>query len=200
MGNEGAATPALLDEFHRLNPDLRVSVQALPWTAAHEKLLTAYAGDSLPDVSQVGFSWIAELTAIGAATPVPPGADDIVAGGFDSVMETNRIGGRLMGAPWYVDTRLVFHRTDLLARAGYDAVPQTWAEWKTCMHGVKRVMDVPANYADRYVTAMPIHEKLRAKDDTTIHNYLKANLCNVHEDFVRRVDVAAVRKDLIFQS
>ena len=47
---------------------------------------------------------------------------------------------------------------------------------------------------------MPIHEKLRAKDDNTIHNYLKANLCNVHEDFVRRVDVAAVRKDLIFQS
>lgn len=68
------------------------------------------------------------------------------------------------------------------------------------LHGVKRVMDVPANYADRYVTAMPIHEKLRAKDDTTIHNYLKANLCNVHEDFLRRVDVAAVRKDLIFQS
>ena len=153
MGNEGAATPALLDEFHRLNPDLRVSVQALPWTAAHEKLLTAYAGDSLPDVSQVGNTWIAEMTAIGAATPVPPGADDIVAGGFDSVMETNRIGGRLMGAPWYVDTRLVFHRTDLLARAGYDAVPQTWAEWKTCMHGVKRAAG-DGNYA----ILMPVNE------------------------------------------
>lgn len=99
MGNEGAATPALLEEFHRLNPDVRVSVQALPWTAAHEKLLTAYAGDSLPDVSQVGNTWIAEMTAIGAATPVPADADDIVAGGFESVMETNRVGGRMMGAP-----------------------------------------------------------------------------------------------------
>lgn len=153
MGNEGAATPALLEEFHRLNPDVRVSVQALPWTAAHEKLLTAYAGDSLPDVSQVGNTWIAEMTAIGAATPVPADADDIVAGGFDSVMDTNRIGGRMMGAPWYVDTRLVFYRTDLLARAGYDAVPQDWAGWKRAMHAVKRTAG-DGNYA----ILMPVNE------------------------------------------
>src|SRR5690606_33202672 len=89
MGNEGAAAPALLEQFHRLNPDIRVTVQALPWTAAHEKLLTAYAGDSLPDVSQVGNTWIAEMTAIGAATPVPVGAADILTGGFDSILETN---------------------------------------------------------------------------------------------------------------
>ncbi|WP_292105877.1 extracellular solute-binding protein [Brevundimonas sp.] len=153
MGNEGAATPALLEEFHRLNPDVRVSVQALPWTAAHEKLLTAYAGDSLPDVSQVGNTWIAEMTAIGAATPVPADADDIVAGGFDSVMETNRIGGRIMGTPWYVDTRLVFYRTDLLARAGYGAVPQDWAGWKRAMHAVKRTAG-DGNYA----ILMPVNE------------------------------------------
>ena len=56
--------------------DLRI--QPLPWSAAHEKLLTGYAGGSLPDLGQVGNSWIAELTAIGAIQPVPAG--DAVAG------------------------------------------------------------------------------------------------------------------------
>jgi hypothetical protein len=60
------------------------------------------------------------------------------------------------------------------------------------LHGVKRVMDVPARFVERYVTAMPIHEKLRAKDDVTIHNYLKTNLCHVHAVFVRRADVRAL--------
>ena len=60
------------------------------------------------------------------------------------------------------------------------------------MHPVKRVMDVPQRFLDRYVAAMPIHDKLRAKDDATIHNYLKTNLCNIHADFVRRVDMEAL--------
>lgn len=57
---------------------------------------------------------------------------------------------------------------------------------------VKRAMDIPARFIDRYLAAMPIHEKLRAKDTPTIHNYLKSNLCNVHEVFVRRADVTAL--------
>jgi hypothetical protein len=64
------------------------------------------------------------------------------------------------------------------------------------LHAVKRVMDVPARFVDRYLTAMPIHEKLRAKDDLAIHNFLKTNLCNVHDVFVQRADVAALAKAL----
>lgn len=60
------------------------------------------------------------------------------------------------------------------------------------LHPVKRVMDVPGRYLDRYVEAMPIHEKLRAKDVPTIHNYLRTNLCNVHDLFVRRADAPAL--------
>jgi hypothetical protein len=65
------------------------------------------------------------------------------------------------------------------------------------LHGVKRVMDVPARFIDRYVAAMPIHEKLMTMDVPTIHNYLKTNLCNVHEVFVRRADVDDVIASLV---
>ena len=64
-------------------------------------------------------------------------------------------------------------------------------------HPVKRAMDIPARFIDRYLAAMPIHEKLRAKDTPTIHNYLKSNLCNVHEVFVQRANVPALVEGLM---
>jgi multiple sugar transport system substrate-binding protein len=42
---------------------VRVEVQQLPWTAAHEKLLTAFAGDVMPDICQLGNTWVPEFKA-----------------------------------------------------------------------------------------------------------------------------------------
>jgi hypothetical protein len=39
---------------------------------------------------------------------------------------------------------------------------------------------------------MPIHEKLRRAEFPTIRNYLKVTLCNIHDEFTRRLDAAAV--------
>lgn len=153
MGNEGTNLPRLLPAFEAANPGIRVEVQPLPWTAAHQKLLTAYAGNSLPDISQIGNTWVAELSAIGALSATPAFADDLLDDQFPAVLETNRIGGRAMATPWYVDTRLIFYRTDLLARAGFEAMPATWAEWKRAMHEVRRVAG-QGNYA----VLLPLNE------------------------------------------
>src|SRR4249919_1173052 len=70
MGREGEVVAQLLPEFERRNPGIRVEVQQLPWTAAHEKLLTAFAGDALPDVCSLGNTWVPEFAAIGALEPL----------------------------------------------------------------------------------------------------------------------------------
>jgi multiple sugar transport system substrate-binding protein len=153
MGSEATNVPQILPEFERLNPGIEVIVQALPWSAAHQKLLTAYAGSSLPDLSQVGNTWVSEMTAIGAISPMPTSAADLLTDQFPAVLETNRVGGQPMATPWYVDTRLIFYRSDLLERAGFEAVPQTWDGWKTAMHAVKRVAG-PGNFA----ILLPVNE------------------------------------------
>ncbi len=152
MGSEGTNVLEIIPEFERQNPDIKVDVQALPWTAAHAKLLTAYAGDSLPDVSQVGNTWVSEMTAIGALSPLPAAAADLLTDQFPAVLETNNVDGRPMATPWYVDTRLLYYRVDLLERAGVP-MPVTWAEWKTAMHAVKRVAG-----ADNYAVLLPLNE------------------------------------------
>src|SRR5690606_22371952 len=66
IGREGEAIVQLLPAFERAHPDIRVKVQQLPLTAAHQKLLTAFAGNSTPDLSQLGNTWLPELVALHA--------------------------------------------------------------------------------------------------------------------------------------
>ncbi|MEO8670105.1 MAG: sugar ABC transporter substrate-binding protein [Tahibacter sp.] len=141
MGREGEVVAQLLPEFERRNPRIRVILQQLPWTAAHEKLLTAFAGDALPDICQLGNTWIPEFAALRALQPL----DSRVAGStlinahdyFPGIWDTNVIEGDLLGVPWYVDTRLLFYRKDLLAKAGFRQPPRDWADWRQMLIAIK---------------------------------------------------------------
>src|SRR3546814_7916793 len=59
---------------------------------------------------------------------------------FEGVWASNLIDGHLYGVPWYVDTRLLFYRRDILKRAGFDAPPVTWAEWRRQMVAIKALV------------------------------------------------------------
>ena len=57
-------------------------------------------------------------------------------------------------------------------------------------------MDIPDPLAQAYFSMMPIHEKLRGRDFMTTRNYLSVCLCNIHDEFVARADVAALQRAL----
>jgi multiple sugar transport system substrate-binding protein len=132
FGNEGEMVRPLIQEFERQNPTIKVEVQQIPWTAAHEKLLTAYAGESTPDVCQLGNTWLPEFNVLHSLEPLGPFAqrssrvdlNDI----FPGVLKTNILDSVLYGIPWYVDTRVIFYRKDILKLAGYEKFPETWSE------------------------------------------------------------------------
>lgn len=150
MGREGEVVAALIPEFERTHPGVRVDVQQLPWTAAHEKMLTAFAGDVMPDIFQLGNTWVPEFAALGALLPLDAqvAASQLVqqADYFPGIWDTNIVDGKLWGTPWYVETRVMFYRRDLLARAGYSKPPKDWAEWMKAMNAIKRMVG-PDNYA-----------------------------------------------------
>jgi hypothetical protein len=60
------------------------------------------------------------------------------------------------------------------------------------LHPPKPVMDIPEQWAKTYFDLMPIHEKLRSRDFPTTRNYLRVALCNVHDEFVKRLDLPAL--------
>ena len=141
MGREGEVVQELVRDFERENPGVRVRVQQIPWSAAHEKLLTAFVGEATPDLAQLGNTWMAEFAALRALEPLgtwlarSPVSDSSY---FAGICDTNVIDGEPYGMPWYVDTRLLFYRRDLFARAGYDRMPERWDEWRAALVAVKR--------------------------------------------------------------
>lgn len=141
MGQEGEAVAKMLPRFEQAHPDIDVRLQQLPWTAAHEKLLTAFAGDALPDVVPIGNTWIAEFAQLDAlepldariaATPRVPRADY-----FPGAWDSGVIDGRTYAVPWYIETRLPYYRRDLLAEAGVTHPPRDWAQWRAAMVAVQ---------------------------------------------------------------
>src|SRR5213594_3932820 len=108
LGHEGEVVAQMLPEFTR-RTGIRVDVQQIPWTAAHEKLLTAFVGDATPDLAQLGNTWVSEFQALDALQPL----DRFVAASrtvdsaayFGGIWSTNVLDDSLFGIPWYVDTR-----------------------------------------------------------------------------------------------
>lgn len=137
FGHEGEAVAQLAPAFEREHPGVRVRVQRIPWSAAHEKLLTGFVGETLPDVFQLGSTWIPELAVLGALEPLGArvAASPVVdrSDWFDGAWDTSVVDGRLVALPWYVDTRVLFYRRDLLAGAGVAEAPRTWAAWEDAM-------------------------------------------------------------------
>lgn len=185
IGREAEVVPVMLADFERTHPRIHVDVQALPLTAAHEKLLTAFAGEALPDIGQIGNTWLPELATLGALQPLQQlvDASKIIQQSdyFPGIWATNVIDGQLVGVPWYVDTRLLFYRKDLLAQAGFAEPPRTWAEWKRALAAIKK------NAGEKkYAILLPINEyepllnlaiqepDLLLRDDDTRGNFQSA--------------------------
>jgi multiple sugar transport system substrate-binding protein len=134
MGEEAKALPKIADEFEKENPEINVKVQALPWDQAHDKLLTAVASKKGPDVVQMGTTWIPEFASANALLDLTEDAEKFPELGadnfFEGSVETTKYEDKVVGVPWYVDTRVLFYRTDLLEEAGYKEAPKTWDELK----------------------------------------------------------------------
>ena len=170
LGREGEVVAELIPEFERRNPDIKVVLQQMPWIAAHEKLLTAVVGDATPDLAQLGNTWVPEFVTVGALDELSSLNVDR-SDYFPGIWATNVVDGKLYGAPWYVDTRVMFYRKDILASVGYPRGPRTWSEWMDCMDRLKR------EKKSRYGILMPTneHDSLEVLAMSNGSTFLKEN-------------------------
>jgi multiple sugar transport system substrate-binding protein len=126
MGAEAEKLPDLLSDFKKQNPEVDVEVTAIPWPSGHDKFQTAIAAGTTPDIGQMGTTWMGEFAETKAFAPTP---ENLSAGPFyDGAVESTKVAGGEFGVPWYVDTAVLYYRTDLAERAGFDKAPATWDE------------------------------------------------------------------------
>ncbi|CAN5746518.1 extracellular solute-binding protein [soil metagenome] len=126
MGTEGENLDVLADAFMEELPDISVDVTAVPWDAAHDRIVTAIAAGEVPDVSLIGTTWMGEFATLGGLEPTP---DDIDPSQFfEGAWNTTVVDGVSYGVPWYVETRVLYYRTDLAEEGGFNQAPANWDE------------------------------------------------------------------------
>lgn len=127
MGAEGEKLGDVAEEYEKAHSNITVKVTPVGWDVAHQKLVAAAAAGKMPDVMQMGSSWLGEFADMGALEPVDTEVfhkDDF----FPSAWEQGTYDGETYGVPWYVDTRVLFYRTDLAEKAGLKGAPATMAD------------------------------------------------------------------------
>ncbi len=134
LGTTGENAPLLLPAFVRAS-GIRVDLQAVPWTGAHEKLLTGFAGDSLPDVMMLNTGWLPEMALLGALASPPPA---LLADQLPGARAAVTLRGQPLAVPWTADSWVQFYRRDLIAAAGYAAPPLDWTEWTRMAQAIIR--------------------------------------------------------------
>jgi multiple sugar transport system substrate-binding protein len=127
-GNEGEILGKLTKEFEAENPGVKVKVTSIPVDASHDKILTSIAGGQSPDVAMVGTTWMVELARTQSLDEAPASIDQSQF--FKGAADTVKVDGKTYGVPWYVETRLLYYRTDIAKKAGVTEAPKTWDELK----------------------------------------------------------------------
>ena len=158
MGAEAEYVIKLVPEFERLNPGIKVKVQQIPWTAAQEKLVTAFASDNTPDACQLGNTWVPQFAALNAIVSL----NELVSNSdlinkesyFEGIWETNVIDGKVFGIPWYMDTRVIYYRKDVFEKVGYNEPPKNWNQ---LFDLAKKIKSLHAD-EEKYAIYLPTNE------------------------------------------
>ncbi|MBF6977599.1 sugar ABC transporter substrate-binding protein [Aerococcaceae bacterium zg-BR22] len=131
MGDSSEATDEIFAKFTE-ETGINVNVQSIPWSASHDRLLTAVASGDGPDVIQMGTTFMKEFVEAGALEDLTEyvtkneGLKPELF--FEGNIATNKFDDKYYGVPWYTETRALYYRKDLLKEAGYPEGPSTWEE------------------------------------------------------------------------
>ena len=132
MGDSGTNFKKLVAPFTK-KTGISVNVVAIPWGNVGQKLTTAVASGSGPDIVQIGLSNLRTFADAGALmdlTKKTSGFANLTSNKFvDGVAgKATAINGKIVSVPWIADTRVLFYRTDILSAAGINNPPKTWTE------------------------------------------------------------------------
>ena len=118
----------LVDKFQQEHPGVRVRMEQLTWQSGLEKITAAIASGNVPDLCEMGSTWMPRMLESGALVDWSAGVADLKPQLFGWSLCS--VGDATFGVPWVVGTRALFYNKTLFAKAGLDSTkpPVTWEE------------------------------------------------------------------------
>ncbi len=130
VGQELELTTNAVERYRELNPGVDVQI-ATTGDLVEDRLgyyLQVFEAQSDEiDVLQIDVIWPGDLEEH-LVDLNQYGAEAVADQHFDAIIENNTVDGKLLGIPWFTDAGLLYYRTDLLEKYGFDGPPATWTE------------------------------------------------------------------------
>ncbi|MCL4560844.1 MAG: extracellular solute-binding protein [Chloroflexi bacterium] len=130
--NADTETPFLektvIPAFEAAHPNIKVQDVNIPYDQFHQKLLTAIAGGTAPDLARLDIIWTPEFGDMGALAPLDEVMSDFATykdAVFPGPLSTNFIGGHYYGLPLDTNTRVLVYNKDVFSAAGIENPPAT---------------------------------------------------------------------------
>ena len=103
--------------FEELHPDVDVEALAVPYDELHQKLVTAVAGGTLPDLVRSDIIWVPELGELGVLVPLDeemPDFQTLADQTYPGALATNFWDGHYYGLPLDTNTRVLMYNAATL--------------------------------------------------------------------------------------
>jgi multiple sugar transport system substrate-binding protein len=140
----------IIPAFEASHPNIKVQAVNIPYDQFHQKLLTALAGGTAPDLARLDIIWIPEFGDLGALAPLDEVMSDFSTykdAVFPGPLSTNFLNGHYYGLPLDTNTRVLVYNKDVFKAAGIETPPATIDEFLTDCAKIK------ALGSDRYCFA-----------------------------------------------
>ena len=132
-GKNGETIQALVDKYNDEHPGVEVKNVFIGWGELLPKLMTAAAGNDLPDIAAGDMAWIPKMVETGSLAVLD---DYIKQSGVDmndfypELLNIDRYDGKFYALPVSTNNLELFYNKDIFRAAGLDPEkpPQTWDE------------------------------------------------------------------------
>ena len=131
-----------LKPFEDAHPNIKVKVTLLDWGAAWSKITTAATSHDVPDIVQLGSTWVGSISGMGALLDLKDRVKEL--GGAKAFVpaawRSSGIAksGQVTAVPWIVDARALFYRTDVFKKLGLTAGDlETWDKFEATLKKIK---------------------------------------------------------------
>jgi len=133
-GNRGADVQYAKDmaaKYMSTHPNVTIKILQGPESAtdrAQQYLQFFEAKSSEVDIFEIDVIWPGDMAEHFVNLYDYDGFSEAAADFFPAIVENNTVDGKLVAIPYFTDAGLLYYRSDLLAKYGFDAAPSTWAE------------------------------------------------------------------------
>ncbi|MDR3050685.1 MAG: sugar ABC transporter substrate-binding protein [Oscillospiraceae bacterium] len=119
----------IVAEYETAHPGVKIEWVDLPWDGYQEKLVTSISAGDPPDVVNLWDTLsLKEATADVLVNLNEEATPEQLGIYSEAVLAANDVDGGLYGFPWYASVPVTVYNKELLAQAGFDAPPKTYAE------------------------------------------------------------------------